>query len=44
MTPVLDIAVRHRLGDFTLDSSFTSDGRLTGASDPRVPGLAAPTR
>lgn len=29
MNPVLDIAVRHRLGDFQLDASFVSDGRLT---------------
>lgn len=29
MKPALDIAVRHRLGDFKLDASFTSDGRLT---------------
>lgn len=29
MTDVLDIAVRHKLGDFTLDAAFTSDGRLT---------------
>jgi molybdate transport system ATP-binding protein len=29
MTPVLDIAVRHRLGDFQLDAAFTSQGRLT---------------
>ena len=29
MTAALDIAVRHRLGGFTLDASFTSDGRLT---------------
>ncbi len=27
--PVLDIAVRHRLGDFLLDASFRSQGRLT---------------
>jgi molybdate transport system ATP-binding protein len=27
--PVLDIAVRHRLGDFTLDAAFASAGRLT---------------
>jgi len=29
MKPTLDIAVRHQLGDFILDASFTSDGRLT---------------
>lgn len=29
MTPVLDIAVRHRLGEFVLDAAFRSDGRLT---------------
>jgi len=29
MNPVLDIAVRRRLGDFLLDASFTSEGRLT---------------
>lgn len=29
MSPVLDIAVRHRLGDFSLDAAFASDGRLT---------------
>ncbi len=28
-TPVLDIAVRHRLGDFQLDAAFQSQGRLT---------------
>ncbi|RDJ21256.1 molybdenum ABC transporter ATP-binding protein [Bosea caraganae] len=29
MSPLLDIAVEHKLGSFTLDASFTSDGRLT---------------
>jgi molybdate transport system ATP-binding protein len=29
MTPLLDIAVRHRLGGFVLDAAFRSDGRLT---------------
>ncbi|MCU4180086.1 molybdenum ABC transporter ATP-binding protein [Bosea sp. BH3] len=29
MSPVLDIAIRRRLGDFLLDASFTSEGRLT---------------
>ncbi|MCO5093304.1 molybdenum ABC transporter ATP-binding protein [Bosea sp. (in: a-proteobacteria)] len=29
MTPVLDIAVRRRLGAFSLDAAFTSNGRLT---------------
>lgn len=29
MSPVLDIAVEHRLGGFALDASFTSDGQLT---------------
>lgn len=29
MSPVLDIAVRHRLGDFRLDAALISEGRLT---------------
>jgi len=29
MNPVLDIAVRHQLGEFALDAAFTSNGRLT---------------
>lgn len=29
MTPLLDIAVRYRLGEFVLDATFRSDGRLT---------------
>ncbi|MEN5081463.1 molybdenum ABC transporter ATP-binding protein [Bosea sp. TWI1241] len=29
MTPVIDIAVSHRLGAFALDARFASDGRLT---------------
>lgn len=29
MSPVIEIAVEHRLGAFQLDAAFTSDGRLT---------------
>jgi len=29
MSPVLDVSVRHRLGQFELDASFASEGRLT---------------
>lgn len=29
MSPLLDIAVEHRLGGFALNAAFTSDGRLT---------------
>lgn len=29
MSPVIEVAVRHRLGDFALDATFASDGRLT---------------
>ncbi|PZU92530.1 MAG: molybdenum ABC transporter ATP-binding protein [Chelatococcus sp.] len=29
MSPVIEVSIRHRQGDFRLDASFTSDGRLT---------------
>lgn len=29
MSPVLDVSVTHRLGDFRLDAAFAADGRLT---------------
>jgi molybdate transport system ATP-binding protein len=38
MTPVLDIAVRHRLGSFALDAAFRSDGRLTALFGPSGSG------
>jgi molybdate transport system ATP-binding protein len=36
--PILDIAVRHRLGGFTLDATFQSRGRLTALFGPSGSG------
>ena len=41
IAPVLDIAVRHRLGGFTLDVALRSDGRVTALFGPSGAGKSS---